>query len=96
MCRENQAMRQRLAAIQYEQYGLTFCNYCGIELVPGASVKRGVSVVRAPNTATLEHILPKSKGGKLTLDNCMLACLECNWERLDNDNYVSKYFREEE
>jgi 5-methylcytosine-specific restriction endonuclease McrA len=27
---------------------------------------------------TIDHILPKSRGGKTTWENCVLACLNCN------------------
>ncbi|MEA5467916.1 HNH endonuclease [Spirulina sp. 06S082] len=30
---------------------------------------------------TLDHLLPKSKGGSDCLENLRLACLECNQER---------------
>ncbi|MBU0755943.1 MAG: HNH endonuclease [Planctomycetes bacterium] len=29
-------------------------------------------------TLTIDHILPKSRGGKTTWENCVLACLACN------------------
>ena len=27
---------------------------------------------------TIDHIVPRSKGGQSTFDNCVLACIECN------------------
>ena len=35
--------------------------------------------------ATLEHIIPRSQGGKNVLSNLMLACRKCNQERNDGD-----------
>lgn len=31
-----------------------------------------------PQTFTVDHILPKSKGGEDTLQNCVAACMDCN------------------
>lgn len=32
---------------------------------------------------TIDHIIPWSKGGRTTMDNCICACQECNGERGD-------------
>ena len=40
------------------------CSYCGC-------------FVR-PNSITVDHILPKSRGGTSTFDNCVAACRDCN------------------
>lgn len=52
-----------------------YCCYCGIEMsfVRG---KRGEGI--APNLATLEHVIPLSRGGSHTFDNTKLACHHCN------------------
>jgi len=34
-------------------------------------------------TATLDHYIPKSKGGKTNRENCKLACDGCNQEKAD-------------
>jgi 5-methylcytosine-specific restriction endonuclease McrA len=34
---------------------------------------------------TLDHIVPRSQGGKYVLDNVALACADCNEERGDED-----------
>jgi 5-methylcytosine-specific restriction endonuclease McrA len=38
------------------------CCYCG---------KTGIRL-------TIDHVVPKSKGGKSTFENCVAACFECN------------------
>lgn len=45
------------------------CQYCGAQ--PG------------PESLTIDHIKPRSKGGTSTWDNCILACLECNKKKAD-------------
>jgi 5-methylcytosine-specific restriction endonuclease McrA len=40
------------------------CQYCGA--TPGAT------------DLTIDHVLPRSKGGKTTWENCVLSCLKCN------------------
>lgn len=40
------------------------CMYCGVQ--PG------------PEELTVDHILPKSRGGVSSWENCALACVECN------------------
>lgn len=40
------------------------CMYCGVQ--PG------------PEELTIDHVMPKSRGGKSTWENCVLACVECN------------------
>lgn len=43
------------------------CQYCG----------------KSPGTEELsiDHIVPRSQGGKTTWKNCVIACTECNWEK---------------
>lgn len=45
------------------------CYYCGLLLTE--------------QTATLDHALPVSKGGKTREDNCCLACFPCNQAKGD-------------
>ena len=40
------------------------CQYCGIR--PG------------PDHLTLDHVVPRSRGGQTTWDNCVTACFRCN------------------
>ncbi len=45
------------------------CQYCGA----------------SPGTAelTIDHILPRCRGGKTTWQNCVLACIRCNQHKAD-------------
>jgi 5-methylcytosine-specific restriction endonuclease McrA len=45
------------------------CQYCGAR--PG------------PEELTLDHVLPRSKGGASTWENCVLACVDCNKRKAD-------------
>lgn len=47
------------------------CQYCGIK----------------PNQdeSTLDHIIPKSKGGDTSWKNCVLACYRCNSQKADRE-----------
>jgi len=40
------------------------CQYCGIK--PGSE------------ELSIDHVIPKSKGGKTTWENCVLCCISCN------------------
>lgn len=55
-----------------EMYGM-WCHWCGCELVL-SSGKHPVP----DNTATVDHIIPKCKGGKDVFNNVVLACDLCN------------------
>jgi 5-methylcytosine-specific restriction endonuclease McrA len=41
------------------------CQYCGKKLVAGVG-------------ATVDHIVPRSLGGKTSFENCVSSCLPCN------------------
>ncbi len=43
------------------------CQYCGIE--------------PAMDEVTVDHIVPRSKGGLSTFENCVLACISCNLKK---------------
>lgn len=49
------------------------CQYCGISV--------------SQKTATLDHVLPTSKGGKNTFENCTCACSDCNGDK-GNDHRI--------
>lgn len=45
------------------------CQYCGIR--------------PAPDEITVDHILPRSRGGLTSFENCVLACVSCNKRKDD-------------
>jgi 5-methylcytosine-specific restriction endonuclease McrA len=45
------------------------CQYCGVQ--PGSE------------ELTIDHVLPRSRGGTSTWENCVLACMECNKRKAD-------------
>jgi 5-methylcytosine-specific restriction endonuclease McrA len=45
------------------------CQYCGNKF--------------AYHELTIDHVLPKSKGGKLIWENSVTACKPCNWRKSD-------------
>jgi 5-methylcytosine-specific restriction endonuclease McrA len=45
------------------------CQYCGLQ--PG------------PSELTVDHVVPRSRGGVSSWENCVLACVECNKRKAD-------------
>jgi len=45
------------------------CQYCGIK--PGSG------------EVSIDHVVPKSRNGKTTWENCVLACTQCNSQKAD-------------
>lgn len=45
------------------------CQYCGVQ--PGAEA------------LTIDHLIPRSRGGTSTWENCVLACIDCNKRKAD-------------
>lgn len=45
------------------------CQFCGAQ--PG------------PGELTVDHVFPKSRGGRSTWENCVLACVACNKRKAD-------------
>jgi 5-methylcytosine-specific restriction endonuclease McrA len=50
------------------------CFYCDTHLMP--------------TRATLDHIIPRSQGGKNVAENCVIACRSCNNKRADRDAFA--------
>lgn len=58
------------------------CVYCGV-VVQYTRLRKGK---RQPsNKATVDHVIPRSKGGTWARENLVLACLKCNNEKADMD-----------
>lgn len=56
------------------------CKACG--------VKMQFSKINVHNSATIDHIIPRSKGGTSCWDNIQLLCFKCNWNK-DNDRKIN-------
>lgn len=54
-----------------KQFG-PYCFYCGIKVVKPRGEKP------KSNWATVDHVIPRSKGGTRSDDNSVLACYRCN------------------
>lgn len=52
------------------------CQYCDIDVTR--------------KTATLDHVLPTSHGGKTTWENCTTACADCNARKGNNKKITPK------
>lgn len=65
--------RRRLRRLAFKRQG-GLCYWCKTPMVNTSPRER-------PHSVTLEHLVPKYKGGKDTEDNCVAACLQCNNER---------------
>ena len=52
----------------YKRDNLT-CQYCGCQ--PG------------PANLTIDHVMPRSRGGLTTWENCVLCCVPCNSKKAD-------------
>ena len=72
------------------------CRYCGMRVLPKATLRRFRDAVRAKVFATLgtnrerhgirmafsatvDHVVPHSRGGRTVLDNLVTACWACNY-----------------
>lgn len=58
------------------------CYYCGRKMNhPYDKMNRRRGKVSPPNAPTWDHIIPKSKGGRNTVDNIHLVCYDCNTKK---------------
>ena len=81
--KQSHVRRARLAEVQADK-GLTrlalrkrdgdLCHYCKREMDFSRAVGRKFHDLHA----TVEHVIPISRGGAHTFDNCVLACRSCN------------------
>lgn len=88
--------RARMREVEHER-GITVialrkrqgdnCCYCGVEM----DFQRGSKGAISPFRATLEHILPISRGGGHTWQNAALACHACNTSK--NNKTVDEWSR---
>lgn len=59
------------------------CDECTGEMSPGQKSRKGVSP--RPNEATVDHVVPRSRGGSNKPKNLRAVCRKCNREKSDND-----------
>ena len=69
--RRNRRLRNVRLRLYEKQQGR--CFYCNNPMKVFLETKDPT-----PNYATFDHKIPKSKGGKNTQDNIVLACWKCN------------------
>lgn len=76
----------------YRQYGESVvtslkCFYCGIDTTPSGKGKKGKP--RPGNARTIDHAIPKSRGGSCLADNKVMCCQSCNVDKgcLTYDEY---------
>jgi 5-methylcytosine-specific restriction endonuclease McrA len=70
---------KRKTAIRYSKHNVFLrdgytCQYCGDDV--------------SKKTATLDHVLPVSHGGKTTFENTVCACATCNANKGNNKKIV--------
>lgn len=62
------------------------CRYCGLEVLTGVHDGH-------PRLATLDHYLPRCRGGTGHVENLVTSCLRCNQEKNDMLPDVYLWFR---
>lgn len=72
--------RSRITNLFNEQAGK--CHYCETEMTLSLGFNR---------TATVDHVVPRSKGGADTNDNIVAACYDCNQKK--GNMPVEKFLR---
>jgi 5-methylcytosine-specific restriction endonuclease McrA len=73
---------KRKTSVRYSKHNVFLrdgyvCQYCGDDV--------------ARKTATLDHVLPTSHGGKTTFENTVCACSSCNANKGNNKKIVPKF-----
>lgn len=61
------------------------CFYCDLQVSLGARrwLRKDAKMARMFCAATVDHIIPDSRGGSRTIENCVCACYGCNTDRAD-------------
>jgi 5-methylcytosine-specific restriction endonuclease McrA len=73
---------KRKTAVRYSKHNVFLrdgytCQYCGDDV--------------SRKTATLDHVMPVSHGGKTTFENTVCACATCNANKGNDKKIVPKY-----
>ena len=66
------------------------CFYCGKSLIEFSSMTREEAGKRMKDVATVDHIVPQSKGGTNALDNLVPCCFSCNAKKKDKDRWDAR------
>lgn len=66
-----------------------FCVYCGKRI----KIKNSHNSARKLDYASLDHIVPLSKGGADNMENTLASCIQCNSEKKDMD--VGEFLKSE-
>lgn len=72
------ALRKHLLKWLHRRSG-GMCETCG---------RRMNEIRNDPLQATIDHVIPSSKGGKSSVENCKLVCKDCNNRKSDIVCYV--------
>jgi hypothetical protein len=70
---KNQLPRRTILWLQADK----MCHWCGRATLLSDNV--------APNQATVDHRIPRGRGGPDTIENCVSACRQCNEDRNRRD-----------
>ncbi len=75
----NNVIVTKIKKLKYSKINIFYrdnytCQYCGYKW-DGVSVKT--------KKMTVDHVMPVSKGGKSSFENCVTACNECNFKKGD-------------
>lgn len=84
------AKRRKIAAIILRD-GIS-CFWCKEETLLDA---RRMGGQHEPRCTTIDHLIPRSRGGGNELENLVIACRECN-EARGNITYIPHAYRQEE
>ncbi len=79
---DNADMARRRIRIWYRERGC--CTYCGNPLDPTLAGPYDPPGPDPHTRVTLDHVIPKSKGGGKGDDNLVLACFACNHTKGDS------------
>lgn len=66
-----------LRARQCENYGQLHCYICGLQL----EIVEWYAPQNSPRKATVDHFIPRSKGGPDDWSNLRVCCAPCNYKK---------------
>lgn len=78
--RHSRQWRERFLWQWSKRYGYAACYYCKVRI---RLTYRVAGVPAAEDEATLDHLIPLSRGGEDKKDNLVWSCYRCNYEKAD-------------